>query len=223
MKMRCEGASFLHLYNEVWRRAGIPTYLGPPAGSYLDWLLAKHLPEVRFAAALQLEHIAAWLRNSDRSIACDHLELKYQALLSANNPLSALPLDPKSLSIRRTVDHDMLRQMTNEGRYEVALRLALEARNRDINDAEAHFRIGQCLFSDGGDADQGIAALDAAEQLGFAERFWLLFFRGALYARQGKTESALKDLNEAVSLDPTHVEAANLRRAMHQVQQQSGG
>jgi hypothetical protein len=38
MKARCNGAVFVHLYNEIWRRAGIPVGLAPPRGSYLDWL-----------------------------------------------------------------------------------------------------------------------------------------------------------------------------------------
>ncbi len=39
---RCTGLVFLHLFNETWRRAGIPNYLGPPEGSYIDHLLTKH-------------------------------------------------------------------------------------------------------------------------------------------------------------------------------------
>jgi hypothetical protein len=38
VKRRCEGAIFVHLYNEMWRRAGIPVALGPPPGSFLDRL-----------------------------------------------------------------------------------------------------------------------------------------------------------------------------------------
>lgn len=39
---RCAGACFLHLFNETWRRSGIPSYLGPPEGSLMDHLLRKH-------------------------------------------------------------------------------------------------------------------------------------------------------------------------------------
>jgi hypothetical protein len=38
VKDRCDGAIFVHLYNEIWRRAGIPVGLGPPPGSFLDCL-----------------------------------------------------------------------------------------------------------------------------------------------------------------------------------------
>ncbi len=39
---RCENATFVHLFNEKWRRAGIPDDLGPPAGSFIDDLLVSH-------------------------------------------------------------------------------------------------------------------------------------------------------------------------------------
>ena len=39
---RCARSWFLHLTNEIWREAGIPRDLGPPRGSFLDWLCAKH-------------------------------------------------------------------------------------------------------------------------------------------------------------------------------------
>lgn len=39
---QCADSSFLHLFNETWRRAGIPSYLGPPKGSFVDYLLQKH-------------------------------------------------------------------------------------------------------------------------------------------------------------------------------------
>lgn len=38
----CADACFLHLFNETWRRAGIPNSLGPPAGSFVERLLLQH-------------------------------------------------------------------------------------------------------------------------------------------------------------------------------------
>ena len=53
LKRRCSGAHFVHLFNETWRRAGIPLFLGPPEGSFIDDLLHKHglavpLPRIDF-------------------------------------------------------------------------------------------------------------------------------------------------------------------------------
>jgi hypothetical protein len=39
---RCENATFVHLFHEKWRRAGIPNDLGPPVGSFIDDLLRSH-------------------------------------------------------------------------------------------------------------------------------------------------------------------------------------
>ena len=38
VKNRCGNAIFVHLWNEMWRRSGVPDALGPPPGSFLDWL-----------------------------------------------------------------------------------------------------------------------------------------------------------------------------------------
>jgi len=50
VQKRCADSRFIHLFNETWRRAGIPRYLGPPQGSFIDHLLLKHgfeVPEPR--------------------------------------------------------------------------------------------------------------------------------------------------------------------------------
>jgi hypothetical protein len=39
---RCAHATFLHLYNEIWRQSKIPLDLRPPEGSYLDMLITRH-------------------------------------------------------------------------------------------------------------------------------------------------------------------------------------
>jgi hypothetical protein len=54
LQHQCADSVFLHLFNETWRRAGIPNYLGPPEGSFIDYLLQKHgfdvpLPRMEFA------------------------------------------------------------------------------------------------------------------------------------------------------------------------------
>jgi hypothetical protein len=46
VEKRCADSRFIHLFNETWRRAGIPRYLGPPEGSFIDSLLVKHSFEV---------------------------------------------------------------------------------------------------------------------------------------------------------------------------------
>jgi hypothetical protein len=38
---RIGGANFIHLYNEIWRRAELPSNMLPPKASYLDFLLQR--------------------------------------------------------------------------------------------------------------------------------------------------------------------------------------
>jgi hypothetical protein len=54
LQSQCADSIFLHLFNETWRRAGIPNYLGPPEGSFIDYLLQRHgfdspMPRMEFA------------------------------------------------------------------------------------------------------------------------------------------------------------------------------
>jgi hypothetical protein len=54
LKQRCANATFVHLFNETWRRAGIPHYLGPPRGSFMEHLLLSHgvaVPDPRMEVA----------------------------------------------------------------------------------------------------------------------------------------------------------------------------
>ena len=56
---RCEPAYFLHLFNETWRRAGIPRYLGPPKGSFIDYLLQQNGFDVLFPR-MELADLKRW-------------------------------------------------------------------------------------------------------------------------------------------------------------------
>jgi hypothetical protein len=53
--------SFLDLHFEVWLRAGIPGYLGPPRGSYLDNLFRKHDVGLIFPAHMEFDDVRRWL------------------------------------------------------------------------------------------------------------------------------------------------------------------
>jgi hypothetical protein len=64
----CSGSSFVHLFNELWRGSGIPRQLGPPEGSYLDWLFAQHDFGFRFPARMELADVTRWIGNrNDRN------------------------------------------------------------------------------------------------------------------------------------------------------------
>lgn len=96
---RCANATFVHLFNETWRRAGIPNYLGPPAGSFIDDALRLHgfeapLPRMgiddvrRWTAYLSLyEEFEAGRRAYRRAI--DDLKEEVAALKRENADLMA--------------------------------------------------------------------------------------------------------------------------------------
>jgi GT2 family glycosyltransferase len=187
------------------------------------------------AAAERCRDIAVRPLMLQRSFDPDHQDLEAKARSSAlqkayteylENLINEVEAERnhlgEGLALQRTIAHGALRQMTLDGHYERALRLATEMRDEDPNDATAYFRIGQCLYTIGRDAEEAIAALTLAEQLGYGERFWLLYFRGALHARQNRPDAALKDLRQAVALDAAHVDASNLYRAVEEILRQRG-
>jgi hypothetical protein len=56
---RCRGASFLHLFNEIWRGSGLDQRLGPPEGSFLDSLFQVHEVSPGFRFRMCHSHIKA--------------------------------------------------------------------------------------------------------------------------------------------------------------------
>ena len=55
---------FMHLYNEMWRRFGIPTNLGPPSGSFLDLQFRQSGLDICFEGRIELRHLAVWIANA---------------------------------------------------------------------------------------------------------------------------------------------------------------
>jgi hypothetical protein len=49
----CKESTFIHLWNEMWRQAGIPSDSAPPQGSYLDWLINYMDFDIKFRGRLQ--------------------------------------------------------------------------------------------------------------------------------------------------------------------------
>lgn len=63
----CAGARFLHLQGDVWRRAGVPQCLGPPAGSLLDVLLVRHRIDYAFGDRMEFSQLNRWIRHMYRA------------------------------------------------------------------------------------------------------------------------------------------------------------
>ena len=56
----CVGKPFLNLHYDVWLRAGIPEFLGPPAGSFLDRLFQRHNVGVQFTEQMEFSDVRRW-------------------------------------------------------------------------------------------------------------------------------------------------------------------
>jgi len=58
---------FLHLQDEVWRRAGIPSVLAPPEGSHMESLLARQGIAADFPARMTFDQVNRWVRHMYRA------------------------------------------------------------------------------------------------------------------------------------------------------------
>jgi hypothetical protein len=52
-RSRCKDSTFVHLWNEMWRHSRVPDVLGPPAGSFLDWLTSRLDIDLKFGSRMQ--------------------------------------------------------------------------------------------------------------------------------------------------------------------------
>ena len=60
VEARTADAIFVHLWNEMWRRAGIPKTIAPPRGSWIDAMFERFHPAVTWSDRLDAEHVARW-------------------------------------------------------------------------------------------------------------------------------------------------------------------
>lgn len=106
VKQRCQAAWFLHLFAEVWRGAGVPQRLGPPRGSFLDWLFNTFTPDLAFGPHMDFSDASRWIENRiERLILDSHMSTAKARLaeLAAErdklqNDLNALRTPPRAQS-----------------------------------------------------------------------------------------------------------------------------
>ena len=71
MAERIANERFLHLQNDVWRRAGIHPWLAPPEGAFLDALFARYDIGVRFPARMHFHQLNRWVSHMYKSVQID--------------------------------------------------------------------------------------------------------------------------------------------------------
>jgi hypothetical protein len=118
---RCAEAWCLHLYNEVWRGAGVPRELGPPAGSFLDRLFADHDIGIRFRERMRFADVARWIANrngaSSREEADQRIEALNQSLDSAHQRLAVASRSLESSNDRLAGANQSLEAVLNSASW----------------------------------------------------------------------------------------------------------
>jgi len=56
-----DGKSFLDLHMDVWLRAGVPNFLGPPRGCFLDRLFERHDFPLTFPTHMEFGDVRRWI------------------------------------------------------------------------------------------------------------------------------------------------------------------
>ena len=65
----CKDFHFLHLHDDVWRRAGIPHDLAPPEGSFLDGQIQKYSVNADFPAKISFRELNRWVAHMYQSLS----------------------------------------------------------------------------------------------------------------------------------------------------------
>lgn len=71
MAERIGNERFLHLQEDVWRRAGIHPWLAPPEGAFLDTLFARFDIGIRFPARMHFHQLHRWVSHMYKSVQID--------------------------------------------------------------------------------------------------------------------------------------------------------
>jgi GT2 family glycosyltransferase len=75
-------SSFVHLWHEMWRKAGIPKTIAPPKGSWLDRMFDRYQVPVTWSDRLDAEYIARWAALRRERDHAGHHNLLYDRELS---------------------------------------------------------------------------------------------------------------------------------------------
>jgi hypothetical protein len=60
VEQRTANSTFVHLWNEMWRRAGIPKTIAPPKGCWLDRMFERHQVAVAWSDRLDAAYVERW-------------------------------------------------------------------------------------------------------------------------------------------------------------------
>lgn len=82
IEARTLNSTFVHLWNEMWRRAGVPKNIAPPRGCWLDRMFERHQIPVVWSDRLDVAYVTRWAAlRRDRDHA-GHYNLVHDAELA---------------------------------------------------------------------------------------------------------------------------------------------
>jgi hypothetical protein len=82
IEARIVNSTFVHLWNEMWRRAGVPKNIAPPRGCWLDRMFERHQIPVVWSDRLDAAYVTRWAAlRRDRDHA-GHYNLVHDAELT---------------------------------------------------------------------------------------------------------------------------------------------
>jgi Alpha 1,4-glycosyltransferase conserved region len=88
---RISNSTFVHLWNEMWRRAGIPKNIAPPKGCWLDRMFERHQIPVVWSDRLDAAYVERWAAlRRDRDHAGHYNLVHDQELTRLRAELNAL-------------------------------------------------------------------------------------------------------------------------------------
>ena len=88
---RILNSTFVHLWNEMWRRAGIPKNIAPPKGCWLDRMFERHQIPVVWSDRLDAAYVERWAAlRRDRDHAGHYNLVHDQELTRLRAELNAL-------------------------------------------------------------------------------------------------------------------------------------
>jgi hypothetical protein len=98
VEARTANSTFVHLWNEMWRKAGVPKNIAPPRGCWLDRMFERHQIPVVWSDRLDASYIERWAAlRRDRDHA-GHYNLVHDRELARLRAALEARQDPPQLS-----------------------------------------------------------------------------------------------------------------------------
>ena len=105
VEVRTANSTFVHLWNEMWRKAGVPKNIAPPRGCWLDRMFERHQIPVVWSDRLDADYVERWAAlRRDRDHAGHYNLVHDRELARLRAALEARQGSPQFSGIERIVN-----------------------------------------------------------------------------------------------------------------------